>query len=261
MQTCDECGQTIKLRNTGGVKWYVTCACGLEGYEPAELATVVVLSKFPEIFEQCRASVDKFAPRAQKILVRDGHAITSPLGWKTIQAPEGKFVYARNANLGIAASTGDVFLMNDDVSFTHFRTLETLQAIMAKHPEVGILSPKIVGDVGEYQQSHCEKTLVYTQVRLCFVAILLRREMLEKTGLLDERFTGYGYDDCSACREAVKAGYKLGVTARATVTHGFGEHRRSASFNRQEYGTINALDALAQKQYFEKYGDLSLECK
>ena len=262
MNVCEECGQAKTFRNTKGTTWRVACACGdFADFEPKERATIIVPSKFPDIFSDCRLSIDKYAPKENKILVRDGDGIQAPAGWKTIQGPAGKFVYSRNINLGILESTGDVLLCNDDVRFLHPNTLEIMQNVMNKHPEVGILSPLIKGDVGEYFQSHATRTLHYTQVRICFVCVLIKREVLDKVGLLDERFTGYGYDDCDYSRRVVNAGYKLGVTARAVVLHGHGNDKRSCSYNRQELGTIDALDKIAQKQYQEKWGDLSLECK
>jgi hypothetical protein len=259
---CEECNEQRKLRLTKENVWRVNCLCqDFSDFEPKTRATIVVPSKFPDIFKACRESLDKFAPKENKILVRDGHDIVEPDGWKTIQGPSGKFVYSRNINLGIKQSTGDVLLTNDDVRFLHPRTLEIMQNVMSQHPEVGVLSPLIIGDVGEYWQSHATKTLHYTDVRLCFVCVLIRRECLEKIGMLDERFTGYGYDDCDYSRRVVNAGYKLGVTAKARVRHGHPNEQRSMSYNRQEMGTIDMLDKIAQEQYFAKWGDLSLECK
>lgn len=259
MNICDECREPFKLRNTKGNVWRRACACeDLTDFEPTQRATIIVPSRFPDIFEDCRDSINKFAPKENKILVRDGNSIVAPAGWQTIQGPDAKFVYSRNINLGIAASTGDVLLTNDDVRFTHTKTLEIMQNVMARNPEVGILSPLIKGDVGEYWQSHTTKALQYTDVRLCFVCVLIRRESLDKVGLLDEAFDGYGYDDVDYCRRIKNAGYKLGVTAKATVIHGHGKDHRSASYNRQEYGTIDQLDKHAQEVFKAKWGDLNL---
>jgi len=253
---CEDCGQPKKFRNVGGSEWRVTCACEYLGnFIPAERATIIIPSKFPDIFADCRASIDRFASKEKKILVRDGTAISPPAGWTTIQGPAGPFVYSRNINLGILESSGDVLLVNDDVRFLHSGTLEVLQNVMAKHPEIGILSPTIKGDVGEYWQGHATRTLHYTQVRLCFVCVLIRREVLDKVGLLDEKFVGYGGDDVDYCRRVVKAGYKLAVTARATVVHGDGVTHRSMSYNRQEAGTIDQLDKVAMDYYQQKWGD------
>lgn len=255
---CEECSQPRKLRNTNGA-WRVRCACpDLTVFTPETRASIIVPSKFPDIFEDCRESLDRYAPKENKILVRDGHAITAPDNWKTIQGPDAPFVYSRNINLGIIESTGDVLLTNDDVQFTHSHTLEIMQNVMAQHPEVGILSPLIKGDVGEYWQSHATKLLHYTEVRLCFVCVLIKREVIDKVGLLDEKFVGYGGDDVDYCRRVVDAGWKLGVTGRAVVKHGHGENKRSSSYNRQELGTIDNLDKIAMDYYESKWGDRSI---
>jgi GT2 family glycosyltransferase len=161
MTICEECNEPFKLRNSKGSVWRRLCACGdLADFEPAHRATIIVPSRFPDIFEDCRDSINKFAPKENKILVRDGNSIAAPEGWQTIQGPDAKFVYSRNINLGIAASTGDVLLTNDDVRFMHPNTLEIMQNVMARNPEVGILSPLIKGDVGEYWQSHATKIYI-----------------------------------------------------------------------------------------------------
>lgn len=259
---CKDCGEAKKLRNIKGNSWRVACACiHLYEFEPKERATIIVPAKHQDIFADCQASINKFAPKENKILVRDnGDVITPSAPWKTIQGVE-PFVYSRNINLGIRESTGDVLLTNDDVRFTHPRTLEVMQAVLDKHPDVGILSPLIKGDVGEYWQSHATDTLHYTEVRLCFVCVLVRRELIDKIGLLDEKFVGYGGEDVDYCRRAVDAGYKLGVTAKAIVNHGHGSDRRSASFNRFGAGAIERLDKVAMDYYEEKWGDRSLVCK
>lgn len=193
--------------------------------------TIIVPSRFPDIFEVCRVSLDKFAPNTPKILVRDGHDIPDPPNWKTIQAPEGRFIYSRNINLGINQSTDNVLLMNDDARFSQRGTIEALEKVLAAHPEVGILSPKIVGGVGNGDQYHVSEPLRCTGF-LAFVCVLIRREVIEKIGLLDEAFIGYGWDDVDYCRRAVVAGYKMAVTANASVLHGHGKYGCSASFSR-----------------------------
>jgi hypothetical protein len=256
---CEDCKEPNKLRNTTGGRWHVTCACPDFGdFEPTIRASIVIPSRYPDIFEDCRDTINKFAPKENKILVRDGNSIAAPQGWTTIQGPDAKFVYSRNINLGITASTGDVMLCNDDVRFTHPRTLEIMQNVLAKHPEVGILSPLIKGMVGEYWQGHTPETqtLMITNCRLCFVCVLIRREVVDKIGLLQE-FTGYGWDDCDYCRRVVMAGYKMGVTGRAVVKHGHTDGQWSTSY-RREPQTLDQLDAISVREYKAKWGDNSL---
>jgi hypothetical protein len=217
------------------------------------MTTIIVPSKHPDIFESCRASLDKFAPETEKILVRDGDQITEPTGnWKTIQASEGKFVYARNVNLGITASTGDVLLCNDDVKFNQPGTIEALQTRLFLYPEVGIISPKIFGGVGNSLQSNVTESIQYTEMRLAFVCVLIRRAVIDKIGLLDERFTGYGWEDVDFCRRAVTAGWKMAATASTSVTHGDGTAQGfSSSFRREP--AINWDGSV--EAYQKKWGD------
>ena len=264
MKICEDCNAEITLRKTKGVTWRRQCLCGdFSDYEPKERATIIVPSRFPDIFGPCKESLDKFAPLENKILVRDGHDIPDAIGlnWKTIQAPEG-FIYSRNINLGIKEANGDVFLCNDDVVFTHKHTLEILQNISNQHPEVGILSPLTNGKVGEYVQGHCTKTLEYTTCRLCFVAVLIPRKIIDEVGMLDEDIGadgGYGWDDVSMSRRVTDAGYKLGVTARASVQHCHVDGDWSTSFRRLGK-SMEAMDKIAAAQFKAKHGHNDLGC-
>lgn len=262
MEPCRDCGEVLKFRRVKGATWKVACGCGdFADFEPKERATIIVPSRYPDIFEKCRESIDKFAPKENKILVRDGHDISDPAGWQTIQARE-KFVYSRNVNLGIAESTGDVLLCNDDVLFTQRGTLEAMQNVMDKNPDIGILSPLIDGMVGHYDQGHATQTVHYTDCRLCFVCVLIRREVLDKIGMLDETIGangGYGWDDCDYSRRVVNAGYKLATTARATVKHGHMDGKWSTSFRRESV-SMDAMDKIASQQFFDKWGDRDLGC-
>jgi GT2 family glycosyltransferase len=263
VQICDVCNKQIKLRNTQSCIWRKTCECpDLSSFEPTERASIIIPSRYPDIFEPCKNSVDRFCPKEKKILVRDGNAINPPNNWITVQAPDN-FVYSRNINLGIEQSSGDVFLMNDDVQFTHSHTLEIMQGLLNSHPEIGILSPQIEGDVGCYAQGHVKNTIEYTTVRLCFVAVLIRREVIDKVGLLDENIganRGYGYDDVDFCRRVVNAGYKMAATSRAVVRHGDGKEHRSRSFNRESH-SFDSMDKISAAQYFKKWGDYNIEFK
>ena len=190
--------------------------------------TIIVPSRFPDIFESCRASAAQFAPTQEKILVRDGHDIIDPSGWTTIQAPDGPFIYSRNVNLGINQTKDSVLLMNDDCQFVSTGTVEALEKILDTHADIGILSPRIDGGVGNAAQENVHQPVLYTEQRLAFVCVLIRRKLFEEVGLLDERFVGYGWEDDDYCRRVRDAGYKLACTANAVVKHGHEKDRWSA---------------------------------
>jgi hypothetical protein len=210
------------------------------------LASIVVPSKYPDIFDTCRASVNLYATDAPKILVRDGQDIIPPPGWTTIQGPDEPFIYARNVNLGIKACTGDVLLMNDDVKFYNEKTLETLQGVLSLHPEIGILSPLVDGVANGV--GYTREAVQVTSHYLSFVCVLIRRAVIDKIGLLDESFTGYGSEDVDYCRRAQAAGFSLAVTALSTVQHTHG----STSYTRE--ADIEAKRQASAQQYLQKWG-------
>lgn len=199
------------------------------------MTTIIVPSKYPDIFESCRVSVDQFAPTTPKILIRDGHDIIDPSGWTTIQAPDGPFIYSRNCNLGINQTSGNILLMNDDCTFLGDNTVQAMENILDTYPDIGLISPRIIGGVGNTIQSGCVSPLTYTPIRLAFICTLIRRSVIEKIGLLDERFTGYGWEDDDYCRRATDAGFKMAVTANVSVKHGHGKEKWSSSFLRTKY--------------------------
>jgi hypothetical protein len=215
--------------------------------------SIIVPSRYPDIFNECRRRIDFFAAPQEKILVRDGLDITDPRGWTTIQAPM-PFVYSRNINLGINQTSGDVLLTNDDVRFVNKETVERLDYVMGCNPEIGILSPRIDGGIGNVDQARVRTSVLYTQMRLAFVCVLIRRAVIDQIGLLDERFNAYGWDDVDYCRRAVNAGWKMAVTVDATVRHGHGKQTYSSSYLR-EPRIYSARCMIAQNQYQQKWGD------
>jgi len=208
-------------------------------------ATIIIPSKYPDIFEGCRSSLEQYAPHAPKILVRDGEAIGNPQGWTVIQGVS-PFVYARNVNLGITACSGDLLIMNDDCQFIQPETLYTLQSLFVTHPHVGILSPSVDGVANGVS---CSGQAVHeTKHYLSFVCVLIRRELIDKIGLLDEKFTFYGGEDVDYCRRAQRAGFTLAVTSLVTVAH----KHASSSYTREH--ALELKREAANRYYVEKWG-------
>lgn len=209
-------------------------------------ATIVVPSRYPDIFEGCAFSLSLYAPSAPKILVRDGDAIGDPEGWTTIQGPPGAFCYARNVNLGIQACSGDVLLMNDDCQMVQRGTLEALQGVFALRPDLGILSPSVDGVANGVTSTG--QPVQETKHYLSFVCVLIRRAVFDKIGLLDEKFDGYGSEDVDFCRRAQHEGFSLAITSLATVLH----KHCSSSYNRGH--DLELKRSNSARKYIEKWG-------
>jgi GT2 family glycosyltransferase len=174
---------------------------------------------------------------------------------RCIHGPE-PFGFPRNANIGImAAGRADVFLVNDDVTFLRANSVADLARIAHEHPEVGVLSPRFEGRVGNRtQESASLRQLTYTEQRLCFTGVYIRRAVIDSVGLLDEQFDGYGAEDDDFCIRVRQAGLRLAVTPEVVMRHGFGEYQHSASFRRVKTWPANGLDPEMVRRFTAKHG-------
>lgn len=186
--------------------------------------TIVVLGKYRKVFRGFLKSSERFAGPIPKVLVRDGSAIPDPAGWTVIKGPE-TFSMAGNGNLGLrtAPSDSDVLYCGDDVRFMEENTVERLSQIAHQHPEVGILSPRIRGRGSRPQLDPAAEIEYIRPPQMWFPCVYIKREVLDRIGFLDERFSGYGSDDLDFCLRAEMAGYKLAVTRLVTVCHQHGQ--------------------------------------
>jgi hypothetical protein len=74
--------------------------------------------------------------------------------------------------------------------------------------------------------------MIYADSHLCFVCVYIKRSTIDRVGLLDERFTGYGSDDVDYCRRTIESGLRLAVTPAVQISHGHQSEPASVSFNR-----------------------------
>jgi GT2 family glycosyltransferase len=129
------------------------------------------------------------------------------------------FCFARNINLGIrAAGEDDVVLLNDDALLKTNLGFKKLAMAANSSQELGIVSA-VTNSVGNPAQLFLGRGLRLEYRMVCFVCVYIRREVLDKCGLLDERFTGYGFEDDDYCLRLRNAGYKIGVDDQCFVDH------------------------------------------
>jgi O-antigen biosynthesis protein len=83
---------------------------------------------------------------------------------------------------------------------------------------------------GRYHLSYLNKEETHEVDVLCGAFMLLRRETLNKTGLLDETFFMYG-EDIDLSYRIVQAGYKNYYFAGTTIIHYKGESTKKGSIN------------------------------
>ncbi|MGO8670969.1 MAG: glycosyltransferase family 2 protein [Capsulimonadaceae bacterium] len=162
--------------------------------------------------------------------------------------------FSRGNNQAIAASHGRyVFLLNSD-AFVHPGALRTLVEFADAHPTTGIIGPKVLNSDGSLQFS-CRrfpslgagffrntllgrlfprnryareylmgdfdhsKTREVDWVSGC--AMLIRRDLIDRIGALDERFYMY-CEDVDICARAWDDGFSVMFCPDAVVTHAIG---------------------------------------
>lgn len=182
-----------------------------------------------------------------------GSALPSGVIWLAGTRP---FVFARNVNLGIAACPdGHVVVIGDDGSLETRGGFDLLEEELERNVELGVVSAAIRGSVGNERQKHTPTAgLVAEPEMLAFVCVMIRRETLVRVGLLDESFTGYGFDDVDYCWRVRANGWALGTSNRCVVRHD--RSAPSVYRERQERTEFEALVARNRALFLRKWGRL-----
>ena len=186
---------------------------------------LVILSKNVSNLRRSVASVLSTPPKLdpQRIIVVDDGAKKD---WQEsdpkVSWVEGKkpFVYAANANIGIAAAgKDDVVLMGDDCEVRSPSAFDLLRETAARM-DAGIVSAGINGPVSNPIQSwRSDGSTVESPNELAFVCVYIPRRGLDEVGPLDEQFVGYGCEDVDFCWRIRDRGLKFFINNRAQIAH------------------------------------------
>jgi GT2 family glycosyltransferase len=159
------------------------------------------------------------------------------------------FIFARNVNLGIRAADGDVFLLNDDARLVTPHGFSRLAARARCEAKLGLCSAAIHGIVGNRNQlARPGEGVRFEAAELAFVCVFLSLEVRKIVGMLDERFSGYGFEDNDYCRRVLATGLRLGIWDGCVVDHAEG---LSSSFRSRS--DLMTLIRLNQRLYEEKW--------
>jgi len=187
-------------------------------------------------------------PNINIIVVDNGSKENNSGTWQS-KYPKVNFIrsdenlgFAGGNNLGLKEATGDyLFFVNNDTEFTP-GLVQTLANVMDEHPEVGMISPKIMyfDKPGVIQYVGFTGMNYYTARNKCEgqfqvdegqydnisgptgyahgAAMMVRREAIEKAGTMAENFFLY-YEEMDWCDHIKKAGYQIWVDTRAVIYH------------------------------------------
>lgn len=202
------------------------------------MISVVIPSASDALLSECLESLERSEPgwiaQHEVIVVDDGIGEAVKRRFTDVKFVPGvkPFIFARNVNIGFRAASGHPMVMNDDVTVCSPRFLSSLESVLVSAYEYGMISPRIIRNVGNPDQMHTTERLRETEQTLCMVAVVIRREAWRQIGELDERFTGYGFEDDDYSLRATMAGWKRGVTGLAVVDHRI--HGTFGKFSREE---------------------------
>jgi N-acetylglucosaminyl-diphospho-decaprenol L-rhamnosyltransferase len=156
--------------------------------------------------------------------------------------------FSAGNNLGIRTAHADYYMLLNSDTLVRPQAISTLLAQLERHPEIGIAGPRLEWPDGSAQNScfrdhspvsellAAAKTAPVTSLFsafqvplpiaddatqaawLSFACVMIRREVIERIGLLDEGYFMY-FEDSDYCRAARAAGFRIGYFPSARVVH------------------------------------------
>ena len=174
--------------------------------------------------------------------------------------------YAGGNNDGLHAASGDsIILLNNDTMVTP-GWLDELLAPLERDRSIGLICP-ITNSAGNEQtvllpslneENYVEVAGRYTRrnaghmfetEKLGFYCVALRRDVLERIGLLDEKFGLGMFEDDDYCVRVRDAGYRLVINEGCFIYH-----KGSLSFKKLENREYQAIFERNREYYQKKHG-------
>lgn len=224
---------------------------------------VVIPNRYPYLAEQFIASIrETHEVMPEVVVVRDRHDATFGDDVRVIDGIE-PFIYARNVNLGIQYfADRDVFVCNDDLTCVERNFFRSLYLIARAYPKCGIISPLVMGGIGNDIQNYHRKDELWkdkgNEIAVCdtlhFSCVLVMRRMIHRIGLLDENFAGYGFEDLDYCIRAIRGGFDTIVTQQLRIQHGDGSDGLERGRNYSLSFVRENLNSLSVDYFNRKYG-------
>jgi len=219
----------------------------------------------------CIASIRSFTKTPYEIIVVDNGSVDGTTDFCLAEQlmcssnPKNRG-YPAACNQGMKAAGGDAILLLNDDTVVSFRWLENMLDCLYSAPDVGVVGPMAnVADGAQRSGVRYESLEEFHRLaetlnrpdpsrwatvnQLVGFCMLIRREVLERVGLLDERFSPGHYEDDDYCRRVRAAGYRL-MLAGDTHIH----HEGSLSFRRLGDEALRRLLERNRRLFVRKWG-------
>lgn len=160
--------------------------------------------------------------------------------------------FARANNQGIRIAKGRFILLLNPDTIVDKNAIQNMLDYLRQNPETGIVGPKVLNSDGTFQphckrgearpwevicyfsrlsrlfprnpffsgylQGHLDENLTHSVPSISGCCMLIRKEVIDQIGLLDERFFAY-QEDTDYCVRARKAGWNVTYYPSAQIVH------------------------------------------
>lgn len=248
-----------------------------EGVHVPKAAIVILSYNLLNMTRDCIESIRKTTfEDSREIIVVDNASVDGSVEWlqkqkdiKLLCNRENKgFPAACNQGIGLAEADSDIFLLNNDTVMTD-NALFWLRMGLYENEKVGstgsvsnyVSNLQTVVENGKSEQFYlnfAKKTNVpsenpyLSKVHLVGYALLMKRTVLNETGLLDERFSPGNFEDNDICLRIGLAGY-----SNVLCRNSFIIHWGSQSFGKEPQ-KYNGILALNEQKFFEKWSAIGI---
>lgn len=235
------------LRNVPLLDLWAEWDCSLPAAEPS-VDILIVKYGNDEQLRDCLDSIKAFTDVPHRILVHDN--------------TDRNLGFSKAVNRLIRQSISPyLVLLNPDTLVTPGWIVPLLKSL---HGNIGIVQPRMVRFDGSIDSTghiwSSRKLVPFTSDRrtegeldlrsACFGAVVLRRDMVQQVGLLDERFFLY-YEDVDYCLRAKKYGWKIKYCPDSTVLHY--RHGTTPDHRPNDIEGRKSYMMLLRKHFFSRY--------
>lgn len=212
------------------------------------ITSIVMLTWNQLSFTQaCLASIAIHTPEPYELIIVDNGSSDGTQDWLKQQAAqdcrikiilnESNRGFAAGCNQGVAAASGNYFLLLNNDTVVTPDWLSGLHEVLSRYPDAGIIGPmtnsasgvQVVADVGydnldvlpawamQFRENNRYRAI--PQRRIVGFCMLFHRELVDKIGLLDESFGSGNYEDDDYCLRAELAGYRNLIAGDVFIHH------------------------------------------
>nr|WP_082446732.1 glycosyltransferase [Cytobacillus solani] len=237
------------------------------------LTSIIILTyNNLEYTKQCLESIRKYTDRdTYELIIIDNNSVDDTKEWLLKQDDIRVIInkenlgFPRGCNQGIELAKGDnILLLNNDVIVTE-NWLSNLVNSLYSDKRIGAVGP-VTNSAAYYtaipvEYSNLNEMHNFAQrfnksdsekweerLKLIGYCMLIKREMVDKIGLLDERFTPGNFEDDDYSVRIRQAGYKL-LLCKDTFIHHYGSV--SWKENISGYGELLSEN---ERKFMEKWG-------